>query len=123
DAVSAPVVSEGHGHLFDPTATGSVGCEAGVTGVAGNRTNVDDAPAAARDHAAAGDGLGEKKAAAQIRVEDEVPVVPGNLSGWLWPGAAGVVDQDVEFPVEGRQCLRGRGADAVLVAHVERHRD
>ena len=63
-------------------------------------------------------GLGDEKAAAQIGVENQVPIVPGDIERGLADVAAGVVDQDVNL-AEGGLGFCSHALDAVLVAHIE----
>ncbi len=121
DAVRAPVVGEAHGELADAAAAGAVGREAGVAKDAGDGADVDDAAVAALDHTA-GDGLGDEEAAAQVGVEDEVPVVPGDVESGLADVAAGIVDEDVNR-AEGGFGFFGEALDAGGVADVEFQRD
>ena len=46
-------------------------------------------------------GLRDEEAAAQVGVEDQVPVVPGDVEGGLAHVAAGVVDEDVDLAEGG----------------------
>lgn len=121
DAVAAPVVGEGHGELADASSAGTVGAEAGVSGDAGDGADIDDASVALLDHAA-GEMLGDEEAAAEVGVEDEVPVVPGDVEGGLADVASGVVDEDVDLGDEGVG-FGGHGLDTLLAADVELKRD
>ena len=69
-----------------------VGCEAGVTEDAGNRTDVDDPTVSMLDHVAR-HRLGNKEAATEIRIEDEVPVVPRHIERGFAHVAAGIIDE------------------------------
>ena len=119
--MAAPVVGEAHGELANAAAAGAVGREASVAGDAGDGADVDDAAVAAGNHAA-GDGLGNEKAAAQIGVEDEVPVVPCNVERGLADVAAGVVDENMNLAEGGFGFCRHL-LDALLVADVELERN
>ena len=73
-------------------------------------------------HHAARDGLRDEEGAAQIGVEHQVPVVPGDVERGLAHVAAGVVDQDVNLAERRSGCFR-HVADAGLVADIERERE
>lgn len=111
DAVDAPVIGEGHGELFGAAAAGSVGCEAGVSGDGGDGADVDDAAVFGGDHRLEGDLLGEEEGTAEVGVEDEVPVVPGDFGGGFADVATGVVDEDVDGACGGDGVFYG-GLDA-----------
>ena len=57
------------------------------------------------------DRLGDKEAAPQVGVENEVPVVPGDIERGFADIASGVVDQDVDL-AEGGLSLLGHSLDA-----------
>ena len=118
DAMEAPVIGEGHGHLLHATAAGSIGGEAGVPGDAGDAADEDDAAVLGGDHEFLGGLLGEEEGAAEVRVENEVPVVPGDIHGGLADVAAGVADEDVKLAIVGLGGLHG-GGDAFEGADVE----
>jgi hypothetical protein len=65
-----------------------------------------------------GDLLGDEEAAAQVGVEDEVPVVPGDLECGFADVASGVVDEDVDL-ADGFVGRGGHGLNAFLIAYVE----
>src|SRR5258707_12803366 len=117
DAVLAPVVGEAHGELAIAAATGAIGSESGVTGDAGDGSDVDDAAVFGVDHAA-GNGLGHKKTAAQIGVENYIPIFPGDFERRFADVEAGVVYKNIEM---GNGGLSGadHGFEAVLIAKGE----
>ena len=117
----SPVVGEAHGELADAAAAGAVRREARVAGHAGDRADVDDAAVAVRNHAPR-DRLRDEEAAAQIGVENDVPVVPGDVERGLANVAAGIVDEDVNL-AEGGFGLGRHALDALLVAHIKLERD
>src|SRR5580704_1550551 len=96
DAVLAPVVGEAHGELTDAAAAGAVGAESGESGDAGNGADVDDAAVVVLHHAAR-NSLRDEEASTQIRIENQVPVVPSDVDGGLSNVATGVVDEDVDL--------------------------
>src|SRR5262249_39126905 len=96
DSVLAPIVGKAHGELADTAAACAISSETGVTRNASDGADVDNAAVAARNHAAR-DRLRYKKTAAQICIENCVPVVPGNIKGGLANVAAGIVDQNIEM--------------------------
>ena len=87
--------------------------------MAQHRGDVDDRPAAARDHPL-GDALGDKKAAAQIGVEDAVVILRRDLEETAGHRHPGVVDQNVEGG-EGVLNLGHRRLDSGAVGDVQRH--
>jgi len=117
DAVFAPIVGEAHGELANSAAACAVRAEAGVTGDAGDGTDVDDAAVVARNHTAC-DGLRDEKAAAQICVENQIPIIPSDFERGLANVAAGIVDQDVEMAVDVFGS-RSKFLDVLLIADVE----
>src|SRR5256885_9017801 len=74
DPMLAPVVREAHGQLPDAAAAGAVGAESGVTSNTGDGADVNDPAIAARNHET-GHGLRNKKTAAQISIENQIPIV------------------------------------------------
>ena len=67
-----------------------------VAAQAGDRRDVDDAPALARNHAGLADRLAEQEDAAHVQVHHLVPGLERMVFGRRAPGRAGVVDQDVD---------------------------
>ena len=65
-----------------------------------------------------GHGLGDEERAAEVRVDDCVPVVPGDVDGRLADVAAGVVDEDVDLAELANASATARWMLAV-VADVE----
>ena len=59
-----------------------------------------------------------KKRAAQVGVENGIPVVPGHIERRLANVAAGVVDQDIDL-AEVRLDGRHRSLNAGMIAHVQ----
>ena len=103
--------------LLDAAAAGAVGSEAGVPGDARDRADVDDAAGAARNHVP-GDGLSDEERAAEVGVENGVPIVPGDVGGALADVAAGIVDEDIDLAKLMERVGDG-GFDARLVADIE----
>jgi hypothetical protein len=66
--------------------------------------------------------LRHEERAAQVRVQDEVPVVPGDVGGALADVAAGVVHEHVDPAVRIVRGVRHQ-PDALGVADVQRERD
>ena len=66
-------------------------------------------------------GLGDKEAAAQIGIEDQVPIVPGHIERRLAHIAAGIVDQDVDLAA-GCLGIRCHALDARLFADIQAER-
>ena len=64
------------------------------------------------------DSLGDKKTAAQISVENEIPVVPGNLERRFADVTSGIVYEDVD-PSECIVSVGAHSLDALLVADIE----
>src|SRR5206468_4322467 len=95
DAVLAPVVREAHGQLPDATTASAIGAESCVTCDTGDGADVDDAAIAARDHDA-GHGLRNKKTAAQIGIQNQVPIIPRNLESRLANVATRVVHENID---------------------------
>ena len=114
----APIVGQAHRELLHAAAARSIGRETSVAGDASDGTNVDDATAPARDHLA-GHGLGDEECAAQIRVEDFIPVGPCDVGSRLADVAAGVVHQHVDA-AELVNRVGDSAVDAFLLANVER---
>src|SRR6266702_6127939 len=121
DSMGTPVIRQTHCELANATAARSVGTETGVSGNTCDRADIDDASVVPRDHAPR-NGLGDKKTAAQISVEDFVPVIPGDIDRGLADVAACVIDKNVEMP---KRIFRGcnHSFNARLIAHVEFKRD
>src|ERR1700683_1517308 len=110
--VEAELVHEGLGRAVDVAARIRVG--------AGDRAEVDDAPAAAGDHLRQ-ERAGQVDQPGAVGLDHLVPLVDiGVLGGRQAEGQAGVVDQDVDR----RELLRQRGRkpfDAGPVPDVEGH--
>ena len=104
-----------------PPRLARIGRKAGISEDAGDRPDIDDASVAVGDHLPC-HGLRHEKAAAQIRVEHQVPVVPGHIERRLPHVASRVVHQDMDL-AEGRLSLLSHSLDAGMVAHVEVERD
>src|ERR1039458_9817047 len=66
--------------------------------------------------------LGNKEAAAKIRVEDKIPVVPRDFERRLAHVASRIVDEDVNLP-KGRLRFRCHALDAGRIANVKLERD
>src|SRR6266498_2382049 len=117
DAVFSPIVRQTHGELADSAPTGAVWSQSRVTCDAGHRSNVNNAAIVAGYHVPC-DGLRNEETSAQIRVQDEVPIVPGYVQSRLADITAGIVDQDVDSP---KFILRGRNhfSDALVIANVK----
>src|SRR5262249_25057797 len=98
-------------------AARAIGSEASVSCDTCNGANVDDAAVLTRNHAAR-DGLRDKKAAAQVCIEDRVPIFPGNIEGGFADIAARVVYKNVEL-AEFPFCGCCHFFNAVLIANVE----
>lgn len=98
-------MGERHGELFDPAAVGAVGCETGVSGLARDRSSIDDPSGGAGNHAVASDGLGQEEDVAQIVFEAEVPIVSDHFGGWFADVAAGLIDGGCRV---GRRTRGGR---------------
>ena len=64
------------------------------------------------------DGLGDKERAAQVRVEHQIPVVPGDIERGFANVAAGVVHEDVDL-AEMRDGICGHLLDALVIANIE----
>ena len=105
DSMFAPVVCKAHGQLPDAAAARAIGTEAGIPGNAGHRTDIDDAPVAARNHVTH-DGLRDKKTSAQVRVENQVPIVPGDFQRGFADVATGIVDENIQVAKRGRRVFR-----------------
>ena len=121
DAVLAPIVGETHGELANAAATGAVRAESGITGDSGDRADVDDAAVVAVDHAAS-NGLRDEKTAAQVCIENQIPIFPSDFERGFANVAAGVVDEDVDVA----EVFFGGGDhlfDAVVIADVEFERE
>jgi hypothetical protein len=91
----------------------------GARQLAHHRTDIDDAPAPARQHLAA-DGLSDEKDAVEIERHDLAPVVLGEILDHGANGHAGVVDQNVDGADLGLDAL-DEGAHAGRVRHVAGH--
>ena len=68
-----------------------------------HRADVDDAAVARAAIMCRATACATKNGPAQVGVEDQVPVVPGDVRGRLADVAAGVVDQDVDL-ARARSC-------------------
>ncbi len=121
DAVFAPVVGEAHGELANAAAAGAVGAESGITGDGGHRADVDDAAVVALDHAA-GDSLRDEKTAAQVGIENQIPIFPGDFERGFANVAACIVDEDVDV-AEVLFCVSSHLLDAVVIADIEFERE
>jgi hypothetical protein len=117
DAVLAPVVRKTHCQLPNASAAGAIGAEASVACDAGDRADVDDASVAASNHAAR-DGLCDKKTAAKIGIENQIPIFPSYIERWFADIATGIVYENIET-AKGGVSFRGHFLDALLSADVE----
>src|SRR5688572_13667909 len=120
EAVRPPVRRQAHRQLPDAAPARAVRAEAGIAGDRRQRTDVDDAPAAVWNHQAR-HRLGDEERAAQVGIQNQVPVLPRDVGRRLARIAAGVVHQDVDARVRLRR-LRCHRADALLALHVELER-
>ena len=66
-------------------------------------------------------GLRHEEGAAQVGVQDQVPIVPGDFQRRFAHVAAGIVDQHIDLAVV-RDGGLDHGLDAVEAAHVQRQR-
>ena len=103
--------------MANAAAACAVGAETGVTGDAGDGADVDDASVAARNHATR-DGLRDEKTSAQVCIENQIPIVPGDFESGFANVAAGIVDEDVEMAVDVFRS-RCEFLDASLIADIE----
>lgn len=117
DPVRTPVIGEAHCELANAAAACAVRGEARVARDTGDRANVDDAAVVARDHAARY-GLRNKKTSTQIGVENQIPVVPGDVEGGFADVASRVVYENVDV-AEGFFGGGDHALDAGVIAHVE----
>src|ERR1700722_5060399 len=117
DAVFAPVVGEAHGELADAAAAGAIGAEAGESGDAGDRADADDASVIVFDHAAR-NSLRDEERASQIRIENQIPVVPGDVDGGFSHVTTRVVHEDVDL-AESLARFSAEFLDAGLIADVQ----
>src|SRR5579862_2514049 len=116
-AIGTPVVGEAHGELADAAPAGAVWSEASIARDAGDGSNVDDATVTALHHPAR-DSLGDEKAATQVGVENQVPVIPGHVERRLAHVASGVIYEDVDVA----KFFLSRGGhflNAVVVAYIQ----
>src|SRR5262249_26800000 len=70
----------------------------------GNGSDVDDAPALARDHRP-GDRLQAEEHALRVHTMDAVPIVFRNVHDIGTPRDARIVDEDVDAPVVGNRAI------------------
>ena len=70
-----------------------------------------------RDHSFS-HGLGSKEGAAQVGVEDQVPIVPGDLYGRFADIASRVVNQYVDPAIMSEGLVR-HTLDTIEVAHIQ----
>jgi hypothetical protein len=96
--------------------TGVDGVGGAGVALAGDRRDVHDRAAAARDHLA-GDALEAEEHALAVDAHDAVPVRLGEVHDVRPPGDAGVVDEHVD-PAEGGGDLADHPVDAGQVADV-----
>ena len=115
-----PIVGETHGQLPDAAAACAVRAEPGIAHDRCHRSDVDDSAAAVRDHLPR-HRLRDEERAAKVRVEDQIPIIPGHVDRLLPHVAAGVVHENVEARVRFRR-VADHAADARLIAHVELER-
>ena len=117
DAVSAPVVRKTHCQLPNAPAAGAIRAETRVACDAGDGADVDDASVAASNHAAR-DGLCDKKTAAKIGIENQIPIIPSYVERRFADIATGIVYENIEAAKGGFRC-GGHFLDALLSADVE----
>ena len=117
DAVSAPVVRKTHCQLPNAPAAGAIRAETRVACDAGDGADVDDASVAASNHAAR-DGLCDKKTAAKIGIENQIPIIPSYVERRFADIATGIVYENIETPKGGFRC-GGHFLDALVAADVE----
>ena len=117
----APVIGQTHGHLPYAAAAGSVGRQARVSRNARHRSDVNDPPIATLNHAS-GNRLRREKCSPQVGIENQIPVIPGDIERWFTHVAAGVVHQNINLS-EGllRRCRHL--LNALPTAHIEFERD
>src|ERR1700678_39690 len=92
----SPFIREAHCQLLDAPSASAIRGDAGITEDARNRSDVDNPSVAAFDHAAR-ECLGNKERTAQICVEYQVPIVPGNVERRFAHVATRVVDKNIDL--------------------------
>src|SRR5580700_8402339 len=92
----APVIRQTHRQLLYAAATRAIRSEPRVARNRSDGADVDDAPIAARDHPAR-HGLSDKKTAAQIGLQNQIPVFPRHVERRFAHIAAGVVHQNIQM--------------------------
>lgn len=101
DIVVAPLGRQRAGEVDHGAFAGVVGNGVHafrIAGQAGDRGDVDDLAGLAGNHAALGDGLGEKEDRVDVQVHHLHPAFCRVFLGWRAPRSARVVDQDVDVP-------------------------
>src|SRR5512146_2912796 len=121
NSVLAPVCGEAHSHLATASTARTVRCKTRIACNASYGPDVDDAAVAFCGHAAS-NGLGHEEAAAQIRVKHRVPVIPRDFKRELAPGAARIVDENVNL-TEGSVGFLSKSLNALLVRNIEFERN
>src|SRR5581483_12136511 len=117
DVVGAQLLRRRLGEADDGALAGGVGGIGGAdVALAGDRGDVDDAPALPRNHRAR-DGLQAEEHPLRVHTMDAVPVGFGDIHDMGAPRHAGVVDEDVDAPVLGHGAV-DHALDVGDAAHV-----
>src|SRR5205823_2073873 len=96
DAMSAPIIRQTHGQLANSASACAVWSEPCVACNAGHRSDIDDAPVPTRYHSPS-NRLRHEKTSAQIRIENQVPIVPGHIESGFPDVASCIVNENVEM--------------------------
>src|SRR5258708_897920 len=118
----APIVRQTHRQLRESAGARTVRPQSRISGHAGHRTYINDPPVSVRNHPPR-HRLGHKKASAQIRVQNQIPIVPSHIQRRLPNIATRIVHQHIQMP-KRFLCLRRHPRNALQISHIElqRHR-
>ena len=116
-AVLPPIVGQAHRQLPYAAPAGSIGSQPGVARHTGDGADIDDAPVAPGNHATR-DCLGDKEASTQIRIQNQIPVFPGDLKRGFADVAAGIVHEDIDMS-ESSFSSCGHHFNALALADIE----
>src|SRR6267154_2241882 len=117
----APIVRQTHRQLPNPPAARPIRPQPRITRHAGHRPYINDASVTARDHPSR-HRLRHKKTSAQIRIQNQIPIVPGHIQGRLANIAARVVHQNIQAP-ESLLRPRHHPLDALQISYIQIQRN
>src|SRR5258708_781371 len=117
----APIVRQTHRQLRESAGARTVRPQSRISGHAGHRTYINDPPVSVRNHPPR-HRLGHKKASAQIRVQNQIPIVPSHIQRRLPNIATRIVHQHIQMP-KRFLCLRRHPRNALQISHIELQRN